>query len=202
MLLVTGFERFGSWPINPTASVAAAVAEALGARAAVLPVTLADAPAALAAALDGIDALLCLGLHGSSRAARVERAALNVADFSIPDNAGHRAAAETLVPGAPDGLLSPVPVRAVAEAIAGEGIPAEVSDSAGTYLCNAVYFHGLLALRGRPVLFLHVPPTPELVRAADGVAGADGGAARVPGMPLEQQVRAAQIAASFLMEAA
>lgn len=206
-LLITGFDAFGGWSANPTAQVASAVASALGLPHAVLPVDLVEAPRALEAlcARHRPAASLHLGLSGSAPAVQLERAALNVADFDLADASGRRPRSEPLVPGAPDGLMTRVDLHRLRAAVPGT----VVSNSAGTYVCNALYFHALLASQGR-ALFVHLPPTPGLRGPASGPGRATSGpgvapaGSRDPGddgpsMDLGQQVRAIEAIARYLL---
>lgn len=212
-MLITAFEPFGDWDRNTSADVGRAVADATDARLLVLPVDLDVAPGLLRAACAGQDAVLCLGLHGRARALRVERVGLNLADFEIPDNAGHIAAATPLDPGGPDARMTTVDVRAAVDAMRSAGVPADVSNSAGTYLCNAVYFTALQT--GLPSLFIHLPPLPGHARVAaerrarraptgrrdwfaEGLSGEQGGIDPAAALPLDAQVRGVLAAARIL----
>lgn|GEM_PF-812782 len=223
-LLLTAFEPFGPWESNSTTEVARRAAAQLDAAPVVLPVDLTQAPLRLRAAIDELapSAVLLLGLHGRARAVRVERAALNIADFRIADNAGRTVRSAPLVPGAPDGLMTGVDVNALVDAMRHCGVPADVSNSAGTYLCNAVYYVALLALVGgaTPALFLHLPPLPgaaaraqerlvamrasgEAPPATDArLTGEDGGLDPGVGMLLDLQVHAVVLAARHLLAGA
>lgn len=221
MLLVTAFEPFGAWDHNPTVDVAAGVvAEIPDARTVTLPVDLGAAPNLLRAHLRDASAVLLLGLHGRARAVRVERVAINVADFRIADNAGRTVRSAPLVPGAPEGLLTTVDVRAVVDGIRDLDVPADVSNSAGTYLCNAAYYVALHDAPARPCLFVHLPPLPgtaadaaerlQAMRDAGDVpagppshlTGEDGGIDSNAGLALDAQVRAALLCARHLLEVA
>lgn len=192
-LLITGFEAFGGWSLNPTESVAPAVAKALGLPHAILPVDLRDAPARLRALRDRHRPrmTLHLGLSGRASAVQLERAALNVADFRIPDAGGRQPRGDRLVDDAPDGLLTRVDLHALAEVVEGSVI----SNSAGTYLCNALYFHGLLAGEGN-ALFVHLPPTPE---AKAPPAQTEHGSIGATRMPLQRQIQAIDAVARYLL---
>lgn len=217
-LLVTSFEAFGAWDHNPTVDVAAGVVAAIpGARTVTLPVDLAVAPNLLRGHLADARAVLLLGLHGRARAVRVERVALNVADFRLADNAGRTVRSAPLVPGAPDAFLTTVDVRALVDAIRQVGVPADVSNSAGTYLCNAAYYAALRADPRRPCLFLHLPPLPgtaadaaaRLVAMRDAgevpagppahLSGEEGGIDPDAGLALDAQISAAVLAARTLL---
>ena len=210
-LLVTAFEPFGDWERNTSALVGEAVADALAARLLVLPVDLATGPQILVDALSPHTAVLALGLHGRARALRVERVGLNLADFEVPDNAGRTVAGQALEPAGPDAVMTSVDVRALVQSLRDAGVPADVSNSAGTYLCNAVYY---TALRRTRALFLHVPPAPgdaaiaAARRAArpstrrdwhaEGLSGEQGGIDPNAGLALDLQIRGAILAARSL----
>ena len=208
-MLITAFEPFGPWERNTSEDVGRAVADAVGAELLVLPVDLMLAPPRLIEGLAGHDTALCLGLHGRARALRVERVGINVADFEVPDNAGHMAASQPLDVAGPDARLSSVDVRGLVAAMRQAGVTADVSNSAGTYLCNAVYFTALQRVRA---LFVHLPPAPgdavqALAREApsgrrdwfgEGLSGEQGGIDPAAGLALDLQIRGAILAARAL----
>ena len=147
-ILVTGFEPFGGDDLNPSALVARELSgrRIAGAMVAsrILPVDLDGLGAALDAALASLPApplaVVALGLAASEAVIRLERVALNVADFSIPDNAGALPRNRPLEPGGPDGRLSRLPLEAILGALLARGIPARLSETAGLYLCNAAMY--------------------------------------------------------------
>lgn len=126
--------------------------------------------------------VICLGLSEASRSISIERIAINVDDARIADNAGHQPIDEPVVLGAPSAYFSRLPIKAMSAAINGKGIPAEISQTAGTFVCNHVFFklmhllttdHRLKGVRGG---FMHVPPASEsegqglpLAQLVDGV---------------------------------
>lgn len=170
-LLVTGFEAFGEFETNPTASLVEGLdggrAGGVPVRTALLPVSYERAPARLLEAVERLrpDAVVCCGLAARATAVGVERIGVNVKDRGpgdgLPDNDGAAPRDEPVVPGGPDGLFATLPVRAVVEALHACGIPAVASGSAGTYVCNAVLYTLLHHLRGAtppvPAGFLHFP---------------------------------------------
>ncbi|MEF2279747.1 pyroglutamyl-peptidase I [Deinococcus sp. YIM 134068] len=204
-LLLTGFEPFHTHPINPSAQAAEALdgAEVGGARvvSALLPVEPHAAAAALLTLLDAHqpDAVLLTGLAAGRPHVTAERVALNVMDFRIPDNAGwvyrdHPAHGHA---EAPPAYMSTLPLRAVVEAWRAAGIPGDISNTAGLYLCNFVLYHALdhLAHTGRagvPCGFLHVP-------ANAGVALAvPEDRPPLPYLPQEEITRAVRVAAEVV----
>jgi pyroglutamyl-peptidase len=175
-ILVTGFEPFGAHSVNPTEGLAKAVDgrrvgdfTVLGV---VLPVHHADAAARLGPLLaeSRPDAVLHLGLAGARARIALERVAINVMDYEVPDNAGYRASGEPCVLGGPTAYFSTLPLPAMLKALVDEGIPAYMSNTAGTFLCNQTLYWTLHAVRDAPrpprVGFVHVPLLPAMVAAA------------------------------------
>ena len=148
-VLVTGFEPFDGADVNPSGEIARRLGE-LGHPdchlvAEVLPVSFARAPQLLAAALDAHrpDILLMLGLAENRHALTPERVALNLADAAIPDNDGDQPTDAPLEPHGPPARFTDHPVKHIAAAIDAAGIPAQVSLTAGSYVCNAVLYTAL-----------------------------------------------------------
>ncbi len=191
-VLLTAFEPFDGQPVNASAAavrrVAAGWDEAGDGAAlvtALLPVSFARAPRVLAGLLEQVrpDLVVCVGEAGGRAAVGVERVALNVQDARIPDEDGAQPVDVPVVAGGPVAHLSTLPVKACLAAVRDAGVPGEVSNTAGTYVCNTVAYAladhlaaGLLpGARGG---FVHVPRLPEQVPdgtpaldAADSAAG-------------------------------
>ena len=173
VVLVTGFEPFDGASVNPSAEVAKRLdGRLLGdveIRAAVLPVHHMGAAAAVESLLDAHDpaAVVHLGLAAERAQLALERIAINLMDYAIPDNAGWQARDEPCVPGGPTAYWSTLPLRAMLEAAQAAGAPAYLSVTAGTYLCNSVMYTTLHALAGRPeprpAGFIHLPRLPSMV---------------------------------------
>lgn len=190
MILLTGFEPFGGETTNPSwtaAREAAALLRAEGHEVAAveLPCVFGDAIAVLQAALaEHRPALVvCAGQAGGRARISLERIAINCDDARIPDNAGNAPVDEPVVPGGPAGYFSTLPVKAALEALGAAGIPAEVSQTAGTYVCNHVFYGLMHALRLTPGTrggFVHVPFGPDQVPSGSGLAS----------LPLEQMTEA------------
>jgi pyroglutamyl-peptidase len=172
-LLLTGFEPFNGSPCNPSEQVAhtldGQVIGGMRISTAILPVDLQRSPRQLLDLLEALrpEAVICLGEATGRALISVERLAVNLLDFRIPDNAGNMVLDQPVVPGGPDAYFVTLPVRKVHEAIRGSGAPCEISLSAGTYLCNQVLYHLLHALhqQGRkiPAGFIHLPALPQQV---------------------------------------
>ncbi len=174
-LLVTGFEPFAGSDVNPSQRIAAALAEALAELrldgvqicTAILPIDGATAPGAALAAVQAQrpDAVICLGQATGRSVISIERVALNLLDYGIPDNTGRLVVDQPVVAGGPAAYFVTLPVRAMLAAVRAVGVPCELSLSAGTYLCNQVLYAVLhhVATNGLPVRagFIHVPALPE-----------------------------------------
>ena len=105
--------------------------------------------------------------------------AINLDDARIADNAGQQPIDEAVVPGAAAAYFSTLPIKAIVAALRGAGAPAAVSPSAGSYVCNHVFFGLQHALVGSSVRngFMHLPLLPEQAaraRRAQPRAGDDG----------------------------
>lgn len=168
MILLTGFEPFGGESVNPSWLAAKAAADILGAEgfdanAVELPCVFGESLAALDAALarHQPELVVCAGQAGGRASISVERVAINCDDARIPDNAGNRPVDRPVVAEGPAAYFSALPIKAALHALISVGIPAEISQTAGTYVCNHV-FYGLMqriaqadgAIRGG---FVHVP---------------------------------------------
>ncbi|MFB7599331.1 pyroglutamyl-peptidase I [Streptomyces sp. NPDC056160] len=179
-VLVTGFAPFGGESVNPSWQAARLLAAEPPAG---LTVTAAELPCVFATCLDALrdavraaapELVLCLGQAGGRAAVTVERVAINIDDARIPDNAGAQPVDEPVVPGGPAAYFSSLPVKACVAAVRGAGVPAAVSHTAGTFVCNHVaYGLGHLIATEFPHVrggFVHVPWAPEQV--TDGTAPA------------------------------
>lgn len=164
-VLVSGFEPFGGAAVNPSMDLARALdgtrlAGGVAVHGVVLPVAFGSAAARLAEAVEALQPRLVLALGFAPRRCQisVERVALNLCDAPIPDNAGVQPLDGPVLPGAPAALFATLPVRAIAQALQDAGLPAELSLSAGSYVCNELMFRLLHGLGGtRSAGFLHVP---------------------------------------------
>jgi len=104
--------------------------------------------------------VLCVGLATGRERISLERIAINVDDARIPDNAGAQPVDVAVVEDGPAAYFATLPLKAMLVALREAGIPAEVSQSAGTFVCNHVFYGLMHALRRRPAVragFIHVP---------------------------------------------
>lgn len=173
-LLVTGFEPFGGDASNVSADAARLLDGQLIAghalHGAVLPCVFAQAPARLRALVDELQPalVLCLGLAASRRGFQPERVAINLIDARIADNAGAQPIDQPVDASAAPAYFSSLPVKAMAAALRAQGHEAEVSHSAGTFVCNQV-FHALMAMPVARAGFMHLGGDLDAASAAAGV---------------------------------
>ena len=165
-VLVTGFEPFGGEDVNPSWEVCERLPAAIGpSRIHVLrvPTEFGRAVEVAAAAIERLEPALVilLGQAGGRACLSVERVAINVDDARIADNAGRQPVDEPVAPAGPAAYFATVPVKAMVAAMREAEVPAEVSNSAGTFVCNHLLYGVLhfLAASGRPARagFIHVP---------------------------------------------
>ena len=174
-LLLTGFEPFDGDAVNPSGEVAKQLdGRVLGAcvvRSVVLPVQHEAARAVVAPLLEapGLAAVVHLGLAGGRARIALERVAVNVMDYSRPDAHGQVLRDVACVQGGPAAYFSTLPLRDMLAALTAEGIPAYISNTAGTFLCNDTAYTTLHALTRRrlalPAGFIHLPFLPSMVTA-------------------------------------
>lgn len=203
-VLVTGFEPFDGDSLNSSWEVARRLndqkltvprgrgparrtAHIVARR---LPCEFDRSRAALSRLVKSLDPVLIIALGQANlrNEVSVERVAINISDARIADNAGARPIDTPVIEAAPVGYFSQLPIKAIVEGLRKAGIPASVSQTAGTYVCNHVFF-GLMHLLAQSYPdkrggFIHLPPLPQQ-------------AARLPGTPslaLDTMVQAVQLA--------
>jgi pyroglutamyl-peptidase len=192
-VLVTGFEPFECDPVNPSWEVARALdgwaCEGAQVKAVQLPCVFGRAIERLDQALDEWQPQLVvgLGMAGGRTEISPERVAVNVDDARIPDNAGQRPIDVAVVAGAAAAYFSTLPIKAIVRDLRAAGVPASVSNTAGTFVCNHVYYALMHRMAVRPALagarggFVHLPCLPEQAARLPGA---------VPSMALATQVEA------------
>ena len=197
-ILVSGFEPFGGEAINPTAELVTLMNEGefFGAlkcelRAVLLPVTFDQAFSVLEAAIRDFnpDIVLSLGQAGGRDAIEFERVAVNLIDSEAADNVGHVVRSRPVISGAREAYFSTLPLLELVDAVKREGIPARISNSAGLYVCNSVFYQLQHRTRFTKIIsgFIHVPYLPE--QAAPKAA---------PSMDLETMRRAVLVTVQCL----
>lgn len=175
-LLITGFEPFDGDTINPSAALAARLGAMrfVGATVTTLVLPCAFAPLArtLHDAMDAVrpDLVIGFGLATGRAEISIERVAINVIDARIPDNLGHAPIDEPVVADGPAAYFSTLPIKAALQALHEAGIPAAISQTAGTFVCNATFYlaRHLAEATATRVGFVHVPCLPEMPAAQRG----------------------------------
>lgn len=186
-ILLTGFEPFGGEKINPSQEIARQWhGRVIGGHrvvGALLPCVFGAAITELRRQIRVAQPVLviCLGQAGGRPDITPERVAINVDDARIADNAGRQPVDRPVVRKGPAAYWSALPIKAIVAALRRHGIPASVSQTAGTFVCNHVFYglmHELRAKRGVRGGFVHVPFLPE--QAGKGQ----------PSLPLETMIEA------------
>ncbi len=165
-ILLTAFEPFGGEGINPALEAVNLVSgQIAGAQIMKLtvPTVFGLAAHVVTEAIRSLrpQAVVCVGQAGGRVAITVERVAINIEDASIPDNAGITPVDRPVIQGAPAAYFSTLPIKAMVKAIREIGLPASVSNTAGTFVCNHLMY-GVLHLLGNEFPgtmggFIHVP---------------------------------------------
>jgi len=189
-LLITGFDPFGGETVSPAWEAVRRLPERIGEYVLCkleIPTVFANAAQTVLAAADRCapDVILCVGQAGGRSAVTPERIAVNICDARIPDNAGNRPQGECVDPAGPAAYFATVPVAQMTQAIVDAGVTAEVSNCAGTFVCNDTLYRLLHRYEGTAtqVGFLHIPYLPEQ---------------GVPSLPLEQSITALTAAIAAL----
>jgi pyroglutamyl-peptidase len=170
-ILVTGFEPFGSHASNPSQEIVTALAARASAavgrpfqlHTTVLPTEYDRAASRITLLIAELspDAIVCLGVAGKADGICLERIALNLNDAELADNAGEIRTAQPIIPGAPMAYLSTLPLAAMLQELRGARFPTSISNHAGTYVCNHVFYtarHTIEQKRATtPCGFIHVP---------------------------------------------
>ncbi|NNS06269.1 MULTISPECIES: pyroglutamyl-peptidase I [Erwinia] len=176
-VLITGIEPFDGELLNPSWEAVNQLNDRLIGNTKVVSRQL---PCVFGAAVDEITRLIdelkpelviAVGQAGGRADISIERVAINVIDARIPDNAGVQPVDEPIEPQGPAAYFSTLPVKAMVAGIREAGIPVSVSQTAGTYVCNAIMYGLLHHLRRRKTRggFIHIPYLPEQAVKHPGV---------------------------------
>lgn len=196
-ILVTAFDPFGGERINPAQQAVERLDDEIGGaklHKLLLPTVFGRAAELTIEAMDKLhpDAVICIGQAGGRRSVTPERVAINVMDASITDNAGHQPVDEAVVDGGPAAYFSTLPIKTMVKAIRDAGFPGDISNSAGTFVCNSLLYsvlhHAALHMPETRAVFIHVPYIPEQT----------SGKEHVPSMPLDDIVNALSAAIACL----
>ena len=191
-VLLTGFEPFAGATLNPSEQIVntlkARQIEGVELHTAVLPVVFTESSELLRhlIKLHKPDVVICLGQAEGRREISFERVAINLDDARLADNAGRVILDQPVVAGGPSAHFTTLPVKEMVAAVRDEGIAAGLSTTAGTFVCNHIFYAMQHALAETSVVsgFIHVPLMPEQAGEFEGL----------PTMPLDQQVRAIEVA--------
>ena len=198
-ILITGFEPFGGETVNPSWEVAKQLDGLIvsGAQLVVvqLPCVFSKSLQVLAQALDAHQPhmVLSLGQADGRSDFSIERVAINVCDARIPDNEGAQPIDEPVVAHGPAAYFSSLPIKKMATALKAQGFPAAISQTAGTFVCNQVFYGLQHALVGQGVHsgFMHLPLLPEQAAQWPGPS--------LPSWPLALQVAGVRQALPLLL---
>ena len=163
-LLISGFFPFDKEEINPSWEALCRMPDRISEYELTkicIPVVFSEAAKVLIGEAEKInpDIILCIGQAGGRSAVTPELVGINLRHANIPDNDGNMPKDEPIIPGGEKAYFSTLPVRKIASAINGLGIPSQVSYSAGAYVCNDVLYTLLSHFENSntKVGFIHVP---------------------------------------------
>ena len=168
-ILITAFEPFQQETTNATMAALSLLPDRLFGvtlEKRVIPVVFGEAIEVATKLVDDLrpDAVVCLGQASGRADITPERVAINVMDARIPDNSGNQPVDAPVREGGPAAYFSTLPVKAMVQAMKENGVPASLSNTAGTFVCNDLMYGLLdhLARTGQaiPAGFIHVPATP------------------------------------------
>ena len=190
-ILVTGFEPFATSSLNPSGEIVKAL-NAPDLVTAILPVVFGQASAQLRELIDlhKPSAVLCLGQAEGRSEMTPERIAINLDNARIADNAGNQPLEQKIVADGPDGHFSTLPIEKMVVSMKAAGIPASISLSAGTFVCNHIFYVLQDYLKDSSVKsgFMHVPLMDEQRKEFPNL----------PTMPIRQMVAGVEIALNVL----
>jgi len=168
-ILITAFEPFQQETINATMEALSLLPDSVCGHTLIkrtIPVVFGKAVEAVTALVDDLqpEAVICLGQASGRAEVTPERVAINVMDARIPDNAGEQPVDAPIREDGPAAYFSTLPVKTMVQAMKEAGVPASLSNTAGTFVCNDLMYGLLdhLARTGRniPAGFIHIPATP------------------------------------------
>ena len=190
-ILVTGFEPFATSPLNPSGEIVK-VLKGDDLVTAILPVVFGQASAQLRDLIDlhKPSAVLCLGQAEGRSEMTPERIAINLDDARIADNADNQPLEQRIMADGPDGHFSTLPIEKMVASMKAAGIPASISLSAGTFVCNHIFYVLQDYLKDSSVKsgFMHVPLMDEQRREFP----------TLPTMPIRQMIAGVEIALNVL----
>lgn len=171
-VLITGFDPFGGEKINPAWEAVRALPDNIDGIEVVklqIPTVFKKSAKKLFENIDSVkpDVVICVGQAGGRYEFSVERVAINLDDGRIPDNDGYQPVDSPVFEDGENAYFSTLPIKAIVEEVKKDGIPAAVSNTAGTYVCNHIMYSLLYYLNKNNLNikggFIHVPFIPEQV---------------------------------------
>jgi len=193
-ILITGFEPFEKSTINPSQEVLKNLSTEFLYTPVIftslLPVDTTSAPGMLLRKIAEVspDAVICLGQATGRSIISLEKVAINQLDFRIPDNLGNQIHSKVIEEFGQDAYFSSLPLEFLHERLLNAAIPCEISYTAGTYLCNQVFYTLMhiikstrLSIKGG---FIHLPALPQQITQAGK---------NLPSMSLEMDIKAIQL---------
>jgi pyroglutamyl-peptidase len=179
-ILLTGFEPYGGRGLNPAyEAVMALDGKYIGVHRIVgvtLPVVNKGLRQRIQEKIENLGpaVLLSLGLWPGETMIRLERVGVNISDFEIPDQDGILINNEPIIKNGNEALFSSLPLKAILSRLLREGIPARISNSAGTFLCNAMLYNALRIIKDKRLNiacgFAHLPYLPiQVAEIIDGM---------------------------------
>ncbi|MDO9087595.1 MAG: pyroglutamyl-peptidase I [Anaerolineaceae bacterium] len=200
-IILTGFEPFNGSKVNPSAEVVNRITHGLFPEHKLIRRVL---PVDSVVAIDWMkrvildqqpDIIIMLGEASLRPVVSIEKIAVNWMDFQIPDNSGNQLFDTSVVKEGTDGLFSTLPVSEIFSALKTVGIPAEISLTAGAFLCNQLFYTGLFYSKffekKNQCGFIHLPPLPEQIVEKDAAS---------PSMHIELSLKAIEIAIQTCIE--
>lgn len=190
--LVTGFDPFGGDKVNPSSLAASKLRKRIGGivvHTVTLPTSYAKSAGVLRKAIEKTrpDMVLCVGQAGGRTELCLERVAINVQDARIRDNDGKQPIDVPVVADGPAAHFATLPIKACVAAMRKAGLPAAVSNTAGTFVCNHIFYALMDIAAAHPIPmrggFLHIPYVPEQAARLGGA----------PSMAVEDIVRGIEI---------
>jgi pyroglutamyl-peptidase len=178
-VLLTGFEPFNKATVNPAWEAVRRLdgwrGEGFVVEVRQLPCVFGAASRALKEAVDEVkpDVVIAVGQAGGRAELSVERVAINVDDAAILDNAGRQPIDAAIAPDGPAAYFATLPIKAIVREMRARGLVAGVSQTAGTFVCNHVFYGLMHHTKGLPLRagFIHVPYLPEQAAAIPGAPG-------------------------------
>ena len=190
--LVTGFDPFGGDAVNPSSLAVSRLRKKIGTVSvvtAVLPTSYAKSATVLRKAIDEAkpDIVLCVGQAGGRTELSLERIGINLQDARIPDNDRKQPIDVPVRANGPAAYFATLPVKACVAEMRKAGLPANVSNTAGTFVCNHILYSLMDIIATRPAKmrggFLHIPYVPEQAARLGGA----------PSMAVDDIVRGIEI---------